>query len=103
MFVEDDIATKVKAGKVRWSQHAIMRMQKRGISPADVLAYLSNGEIIETYPDYWAGPATLVLGESAAQDKLHVVVGLDDYAHVITAYFPSEDKFEPDMKTRKGA
>lgn len=54
------------------------------------------------YPDYWLNLACLILGYMADNKILHVVVGLDDYVHIVTAYFPSTEKFESDMKTRKG-
>ena len=38
------------------------------------------------------------------KDKyLHVVVASDNiHLHIITAYYPNEDEWEPDFKTRKG-
>ena len=60
-----------------------------------------SGEIIEQYPDFWLNPACLVFGYMVDNQILHVVVGIDDYVHIVTAYYPSKEKFESDMKTRR--
>lgn len=61
-----------------------------------------DGEIIEEYPNYWLNPACLIFGYSTDNKIIHVVVGVDNYIHIITAYFPDTGKFESDLKTRKG-
>lgn len=59
------------------------------------------GEIIEQYPEYWLNPACLIFGYSINNKIMHIVVGLDTYVHIVTAYFPTAEKFESDMKTRR--
>lgn len=59
------------------------------------------GEIIEQYPEYWLNPACLIFGYSINNKITHIVVGLDTYVHIVTAYFPTAEKFESDMKTRR--
>ena len=90
-----------RQSKIKWSGHASARIQQRGLTREDIIRYIMIGEIIEQYPDYWLNPACLVFGYSLNNKIIHVVIGLDDNIHIITAYFPSEDKFESDMKTRK--
>ncbi|MBO7121921.1 MAG: DUF4258 domain-containing protein [Treponema sp.] len=88
--------------KIGWSLHSAQMMQKRAISRLDVLSCLENGEIIEDYPNSFPHPSCLVFGRSQKNEPLHVVVGAkDDMLMIITAYFPSEDKFESDLKTRR--
>lgn len=87
--------------KIKWSGHASARIQQRGISREDVIHCILNGEIIEQYPDFWMNPACLIFGFSVNDKIMHVVVGMDEYLHIVTAYFPSAEKFEADMKTRK--
>lgn len=87
--------------KIKWSGHASARIQQREISREDVINCIMNGEIIEQYPDYWLNPACLIFGCSVDNKIIHVVIGLDDYVHIVTAYFPDEGNFEPDMKTRR--
>lgn len=88
-------------GAVRWSAHSVTRMLQRGIGREDVLQCISTGEIIEQYPEYWLGPACLVFGLDKSGEALHVVVGVDEFVHVVTTYRPDSAMFMPDMKTRK--
>ena len=89
--------------KIRWSAHGLMRMQERDISRNDVRKCISEGEIIEDYPDDYPHPSCLVYGHDAKNQVLHVVAGMDEnVVYIITAYYPSTDKFERDLKTRRG-
>lgn len=97
----EEVKSLCRQSKIKWSSHASARMQQRGISQDDVKNCIMKGEIIEQYPDYWLNPACLIFGYSVNNKIIHIVVGLDNYIHIVTAYFPSEEKFEADMKTRK--
>lgn len=91
------------SSNIKWSKHCLERMQERDISIADVKSCLQTGEIIEDYPDDFPLPSCLVYGHTKENDILHVVVGSDNNSlFFITAYFPNTDKFEKDLKTRKG-
>ncbi len=75
---------------------------ERDIQRDDVKNCIQNGEIIEDYPDDFPNPSCLVFGMTLANRILHVVAGSDGtYLYIITAYYPSADKFELDMKTRR--
>ena len=75
---------------------------ERDIQRDDVKNCIQNGEIIEDYPDDFPNPSCLIFGMTLANKILHVVAGSDGtYLYIITAYYPSADKFEPDMKTRR--
>jgi len=88
--------------KIKWSVHAATRIQERGIERTDVINCLETGEIIENYPDDFPNPSVLVFGYSVMHKVLHVVAGCDgEYLYIITSYFPTTDKFEADLKTRK--
>jgi hypothetical protein len=59
------------------------------------------GNIIEDYPDDYPFPSALVL-ECKIGKPIHVVAGIgENYLWIITAYYPSLDKWENDFKTRK--
>ena len=92
-----------KESQIRWSTHGLARMQERDISRNDVKRCISEGEAIEDYPEDYPYPSCLVFGRDEKNKVLHVVAGTDGImVYVITAYYPNTDKFEEDLKTRKG-
>lgn len=87
---------------VKWSAHCLERMQERDISRDDVRSCVLQGEIIEDYPSDYPFPSGLIFGHTMGDRVLHTVIGTDGAAaYVITAYYPSTDKFEADLRTRK--
>jgi len=87
---------------IKITQHTFVRFQERGILIRDVINTINTGEIIEYYPDDYPYPSCLVLGLSVENDYLHVCCGIgNDKIWIITAYYPAEDKWENDFKTRK--
>ena len=88
---------------IKWAKHCLERMQERDISINDVESCLQTGEIIEDYPDDFPHPSCLIFGHTKENKILHIVVGSDSSnLFFITAYFPNTDKFEKDLKTRRG-
>lgn len=72
--------------KIKWSTHAAARIRERGLHRED-------------FPH----PSCLIYGHAVDNRIIHVVVGCDEeYAYIITAYVPNLQKFESDLKTRKG-
>lgn len=74
----------------------------RGLRRAKAL-FVGNGEVIENYPHAFPFPAKLLLGRCSGR-AIHVVAAEDrskQLVIVITAYEPTLDKWEPDMKTRR--
>lgn len=87
---------------IRITLHAAKRLEQRGILLSDVMTCIMNGEIIEQYPDDYPYPSCLILGLTLGNKVLHVVIGHHETElFLITAYFPSSDKWEDDFKTRK--
>lgn len=88
---------------IKWAKHCLERMLERDISINDVESCLQTGEIIEDYPNDFAHPSCLIWGYTKESKILHIVIGSNnDTIFFITAYYPSTDKFETDLKTRKG-
>lgn len=84
------------------TQHLITRMREREIRYQDIKMVLLNGEIIEQYEDDTPFPSCLVMGLTVSGKFLHVVCGIGNgLLHIITAYYPSSEKFEDDYRTRK--
>jgi hypothetical protein len=84
--------------------HVAKRCEKRGITGKDIVNAILNGEIIEDYPEDFPYPSALVFGHSVANKILHVVAGVGDgMLWIITSYYPNNEKWEDDFKTRKVA
>jgi hypothetical protein len=88
--------------KVAWSQHMVVRMQKRGISISDIERCIQSGNIIEHYQNDYPYPSCLILGETAKDEGLHIVCGVGEgKLWMITAYYPDIDEWHDDLKTRR--
>ncbi len=88
--------------KVDWTKHCLNRLNQRNIQIADVKTAVSNGKIIEYYYDDYPYPSCLILGYNVDNKILHIVCGInEDMVHMITAYYPDNEKWEDDMKTRR--
>jgi len=88
--------------KIAITRHAAYRLEERGITFLSVEAGIMNGEIIEDYPTDYPNPSVLLLGHTGDNSPIHVVVGIGaDNIQIITAYYPSPDKWEDGFKTRK--
>ena len=91
-----------ESGNIKWSKHAVKRLQERQIYREDVFHVIYHGKIIEQYPDAFPNPACLISGTDTNKNPLHVVVGADGVIiTVITAYVPTLDTFDIDLETRK--
>ena len=89
-------------GRIHWHQHALERFLERGISRAEVVTAIMNGEVIKVYPTDRPNPSCLIL--HVESDPVHVVAAADSAAricHIITAYRPELEHFEQDLRTRR--
>ena len=103
-MVLSNIQELIGKGNIRWSVHCAEKMQERNISRKDVIACISDGEIIEDYPDDYPTPSCLIFGKTEDDKIIHVVAGCDgDMVFIITAYYPNKEKavFDDDLRTRK--
>ena len=92
----------IKDGKIRWTNHVIVRLFQRNISQEDIEKALLNGEIIEEYENDYPYPSCLVYGINLNDEVLHIVCGLNEIElWIITAYYPDNIKWEEDLKKRK--
>ena len=84
------------------SIHAQERLRQRGIKTKDIRQCIMTGEIIEQYPEDFPFPSCLIFGYCNDKKIIHVVASDEGtMSRIITAYFPSLEKFEKDLKTRK--
>lgn len=101
-FDIDSLRRSAAAGRVQWHQHALERLLERGLSRAAIEQVIMKGEVIEVYVEDRPYPSCLLLQSDPG--PLHVVAALDPEArvcHIITAYTPDLEHFEPDFRTRR--
>ena len=82
--------------------HAAKRLEQRGIRLKEIIDCILNGEILEQYPDDYPYPSCLIFGNKNTEKPLHTVVGTNgEQLWIVTAYYPSSDKWMDDFKTRR--
>ena len=92
-----------KSDKIVITNHAKERCRQRGIRQKDIKNCIMSGEVIEQYPDDFPHPSCLIFGYAIDKRVIHVVISdSGEYSKIITAYIPNTEKFEDDLKTRKG-
>ena len=102
MYSIEDFRRLNKSENIVISLHGQLRLNERNISVDDIMNAIDNGEIIEHYPKDFPFPSCLILGISINNTYIHVVVSMNENKiYLITAYVPSSDKWEADLKTRK--
>jgi len=95
-----DMCNDVNAGRILWKKNALERMMEQGISRTQVKQAISQGSIIEYYPDDYPIPS--LLHATPVPEPLHAVVAYDSASqlcHVITDYRPDLIHFEADLIT----
>lgn len=93
------IKSKVRADQYVFTQHADIERRADNLTFAQIENALSDGEILEQYPDTGRGESCLVLGFSGDM-PVHIVCGWrGEDVSVITVYIPSPPKFI-DPRTR---
>ncbi len=94
------IQTKIHQGDFRFSDHAVKRMISRKIVREELEQAISNGEVIEEYPDDKYSPTCLIYGKSKSGRHLHVHVSVPRKVVVITAYDPDPAEWD-NYRTRR--
>lgn len=90
--------------KVYWTYHVNMRLAGRHISRDEILGAVDSYTVVEGYPDDKYLPSYLLLATSASA-AFHVLIAADvegDNVRVVTAYHPSAEEWELDLRTRRG-
>ena len=84
------------------TSHANRQCIERVINSSDILEVLRHGEIIEDYPGDYPCPSCLMLAFPKHDKPMHICCGVGEgKIYIITAYYPTAEKWEEDMKTRK--
>ncbi len=93
----------VGARKVLWTYHVQMRLRGRSISRTEILDSAATYEVIEAYPEDKYLPSYLVYCRHG-EEACHVLFATDlegENVRVVTAYRPSLEEWEADLKTRR--
>ncbi len=89
----DAIRAMIRDRKYIITFHAMKRMEERGVSKADLIRLIMNGDIIEEYPDRTPCPSALMAGTIDCY-YCHAVVALcKTHVRIITVYWPDDDKW----------
>ena len=74
----------------------------RTITPNEIRTVVMQGHLIEDYPEDVRGHSCLLHGQGVDQRDIHVVrAPKEDFLAIITAYLPTEDEWEQDLRTRR--
>src|SRR5437899_9979850 len=91
----------MKQGSYRYTLHGAQQRIARGITRQEIEAAITNGEVIEDYPDHHYGPSCLVFGRTTQKRPLHIVCALEPMVAIITVYEPGFNEWHKDGKTRR--
>lgn len=89
--------------RILWTYHVNIRLGQRFIARETIIQAADTYEIVETYPEDKYFPSYLLLGR-AGDDAFHVLFGADvagQNVRIVTAYYPSPEEWEADLKTRR--
>jgi hypothetical protein len=91
----DEIRTKIAVDEFEFSKHAVDQTIIRRIGVSEIREAISNGEIIEDYPEDKYGPSCLIHGKSAGGRAIHVQCSYPSrqVMKVITVYEPDPDRW----------
>lgn len=98
----EGIRQKFFENQFEFSQHAVDVSLFRHISVSEIREAISNGDVIEDYPQDKYGPSCLIFGRTNLERPIHIQCSYPsrDLVKVITIYEPDPD-FWIDFRKRK--
>ncbi len=89
--------------RIYWSYHVNMRLKERFVTRKTILSSVDTYEIIEEYPKDKYLPSCLVYAKH--EDLIiHIQIAIDnnnDNIRIVTAYKPTSEKWENNLKKRR--
>ena len=93
----EDVRACCNDNSIVLTEHLLTRMRQRHIRLDDIKYAITKGEIIEQYPTDYPFPSCLINAEN-----LHIVCSIGEGClYIITAYRPSQERWEDGGKKRK--
>ncbi len=101
----DQIRKLVSTGEVKISDHGYDELAADGLSVRDLVAGVTDAELLEDYPEFPKGPCVLVLQRDAEGNPVHAVWGIPkgetSPTVLVTAYRPDPAKWTDDFRSRR--
>lgn len=95
----------VQSGDVRISEHGYDELAEDGIPVNEILEGVTDGKVVEDYPDFPKGASVLVLQSDREGRPIHVLWGIpkgfSSPAVVVTAYRPEPEQWNEDFTERR--
>lgn len=97
------IQEKIKQNDFEFSKHAVDQSIIRGILIAEIKEAISQGQIIENYPDDKYGASCLIAGFTTANRPLHIQCSYPSrpLIKIITIYQPNSDRWNQNFTQRR--
>jgi len=95
------LRAQAKADEIRVTQHAHQEMAEDDVVLVEVLQAISNGSVIENYPEHRRGACCLLAGFTDQNRPLHIVcTTAQPILIVITVYEPTPPKWITPLRRR---
>ncbi len=95
----------IAGGSVRISEHGYDELVADDIRSRDIIEGVTNGQVIEDYPNYPKGACVLVVRRDRNKNPIHVLWGIpkghSEPAVVVTAYRPDPDLWQEGFMRRR--
>jgi len=97
------IISKIKDNSYVLSEHADNERMNDNLMISEIEESITNGSVLESYPDDKRGSSCLVVGFTKEGKPLHIVCGKSDgLLVIITVYIPTPPKFKnPYQRSKK--
>ena len=97
------IRRKFAEEQFEFSKHAVDQSILRQIRVQEVREAITNGQVIEDYPEDKYGPSCLICGSTQAQRPIHVQCSYPSrlLVKIVTVYEPNPKRWNNDFTQRK--
>ncbi len=96
------LRSKIAANQFEFTRHALDQSVLRGITIQELRETISNGEVIEDYPEDKYGPSCLIFGMTKSDRAIHIQCSYPsrEIVKIITLYQPDPEEWI-DYKVRR--